>query len=148
MSARIEAIAAFFASGIAVYLVYGTDISASNTGFALEMASGSFTEAVLKLSDVSTVGFCHLLRWLIVASSWIEVQANSLERIQQYLTIEHEPEATPSGVPPAYWPSSGKLSVEALSARYSVDGPKVLHDLDFTINAGERVGIGKWLRAQ
>lgn len=43
----------------------------------------------------------------------------SLERIQQYLRIEHEPKNTPEGVPPAYWPASGSLSVEKLSARYS-----------------------------
>lgn len=43
----------------------------------------------------------------------------SLERIQQYLSIEHEPSPTASGVPPAYWPASGVLKVEKLSARYS-----------------------------
>lgn len=73
----------------------------------------------------------------------MEVQANSLERIQQYLDIDHEPEATPERVPPAYWPSNGNLSVEKLSARYSADGPKVLQDIDFQISSGERVGIGK-----
>ena len=43
----------------------------------------------------------------------------SLERIQQYLVIEQEPKPTPDGVPPAYWPASGKLEVDGLSARYS-----------------------------
>jgi hypothetical protein len=43
----------------------------------------------------------------------------SLERIQQYLNIEHEPVATPEGVPPAYWPASGHIRVENLSAKYS-----------------------------
>ena len=44
---------------------------------------------------------------------------NSLERIQQYLEIEQEPKATKEGVPPAYWPASGELIVENLSAKYS-----------------------------
>lgn len=35
------------------------------------------------------------------------------------MEIEHEPQATPEGVPPAYWPASGDLKVEKLSARYS-----------------------------
>ena len=43
----------------------------------------------------------------------------SLERVKQYLEIEHEPKPTPQGVPPAYWPASGDLKVEKLSARYS-----------------------------
>lgn len=42
-----------------------------------------------------------------------------MERIQQYLNIEHEPKPSEAGVPPAYWPSSGELRVEGLTARYS-----------------------------
>ena len=65
------------------------------------------------------------------------------------------------GVPPAYWPASGTLRVEKLSARYSEvrpdirldqmmaytgfffveDGPNVLHDISFEVKSGERVGI-------
>ena len=43
----------------------------------------------------------------------------SLERIQGYIDIEHEPEAVESGKPPAAWPTSGDLRVENFSARYS-----------------------------
>ena len=45
---------------------------------------------------------------------------HSLERIQGYLDIEHEPKPTEAGVPPAAWPTSGELQVEQLSARYSL----------------------------
>lgn len=47
------------------------------------------------------------------------VSGNSLERIQQYVTIEQEPEPKEGGTPPAYWPTSGSLEVENLTARYS-----------------------------
>jgi ABC-type multidrug transport system fused ATPase/permease subunit len=67
----------------------------------------------------------------------------SLERIQGYINIEHEKPVTDQGKPPAYWPASGDLRVEGLSARYSEDGPKVLQDISFHIKSGERVGIGK-----
>lgn len=67
----------------------------------------------------------------------------SLERIQDYLKIEHEPEATKEGEPPAYWPSSGSLKVESLRASYSTDGPEVLHGLSFEIKSGERIGVGQ-----
>lgn len=43
----------------------------------------------------------------------------SLERIQGYLDIDHEPNPTEGGKPPASWPTSGDLRVENLSARYS-----------------------------
>ena len=38
MNVRVEGVGAIFAAGIAAYLVYGTERSASNTGFALNMA--------------------------------------------------------------------------------------------------------------
>lgn len=64
-----------------------------------------------------------------------------MERVEHYVNIEQEPKSTDRGEPPAYWPASGKIQVENLTARYSQDGPKVLHDLSFTINSGERVGV-------
>ncbi|TCD68834.1 hypothetical protein EIP91_009701 [Steccherinum ochraceum] len=122
---RIEFLGGLFAAGIAGWLLYGTGVDASNTGFAMNMA----------------VGFSNLILWWIRLLNQFEVSGNSLERIEQYLIIEQEPKSSPEGIPPAYWPASGSLNVEKLSARYSPDGPKVLKDISFTIDSGERVGI-------
>ncbi|KAJ6579000.1 P-loop containing nucleoside triphosphate hydrolase protein [Mycena sp. CBHHK59/15] len=65
----------------------------------------------------------------------------SAQRIQSYVDTEKEPHSTEAGKPPAYWPSSGDLRVENLSARYSVDGPKVLENVSFHIRSGERIGV-------
>lgn len=72
-------------------------------------------------------------------------EVGSLERIREYLNIAHEPISTKEGKPPAYWPASGSLSVEKLSARYSKDGPEVLKELSFAIKSGERIGVGAYL---
>ena len=66
----------------------------------------------------------------------------SLERIFGYTQIEQEPKPTEEGKPPAYWPASGRLEVSNLSARYSEDGPKVLQDITFKLESGQRVGVG------
>lgn len=60
-----------------------------------------------------------MIIWWIRLISELEVEANSLERIKQYLGIEHEPKPVKANTPPAYWPASGELAVEKLSARYS-----------------------------
>ena len=78
---------------------------------------------------------------MIAGSGCISDYFPSLERIQGYVDIEQEPKATPEGVPPAYWPASGEVVVENLSAKYSADSPVVLHNLDFQIASGERVGV-------
>jgi ABC-type multidrug transport system fused ATPase/permease subunit len=77
----------------------------------------------------------------LIADIHSAVEANSLERIQSYIDIEHEPEPKDDGTPPAYWPASGDIRVQNLTARYSSDGPVVLDNLSFHIKAGERVGV-------
>ncbi|KAI8986290.1 P-loop containing nucleoside triphosphate hydrolase protein [Trametes punicea] len=141
-SIRIEALGALFAACLAAYLVYGSHARAANTGFSLNMAVGS----------------CGMILFWIRTLNEFEVNGNrfasfpqsveddlltsvSLERIQQYVTIEQEPKPTTDGIPPAYWPASGALKVEKLSARYSMDSPRVLHEISFDVKAGERVGI-------
>ena len=127
MSVRLEALGALFASCLAAYLVYGSNARAANIGFSLNMA----------------VGFSSMILWWIRILNEFEVNGNSLERVQQYTVIEQEPKPSADGIPPAYWPASGSLRVEKLSARYSVDGPRVLHEISFEVKSGERVGIGE-----
>lgn len=64
-----------------------------------------------------------------------------MERIEAYIDIEHEPKSTDKGTPPAAWPTSGDLVIEKLGAKYSVDGPEVLHLVSLNIRSGEKVGV-------
>lgn len=62
------------------------------------------------------------------------VNGNCLERIQQYIDIDQEPLPKDAGKPPAYWPASGDLRVENLSARYSlVSAPTFVEGLRINI---------------
>ncbi|KAL0957018.1 hypothetical protein HGRIS_003119 [Hohenbuehelia grisea] len=122
---RVDALGGMFSASLAAYLVYFTDQNASNTGFTLNMA----------------VAFSSMILWWVRLLNNFEVEVISLERIQGYLKIEQEPKPTEEGKPPAYWPSSGELVVDNLSARYSPDGPKVLQDISFRIKSGERIGV-------
>ncbi|KAF9015463.1 ATP-binding cassette transporter [Cyathus striatus] len=122
---RIDAMGGLFAASLAIYLVYFQNHTASNTGFSLNMA----------------IGFSGMILWWVRVLNDFEVQGNSLERIKGYIDIEKELKPSMSGIPPAFWPSSGKVEVKSLSARYSLDGPKVLHDLTFNIRSGERIGV-------
>ncbi|KAJ7462775.1 P-loop containing nucleoside triphosphate hydrolase protein [Mycena galericulata] len=122
---RVGHLTSIQAASLACYLVYFQSHSPSNIGFSLNMA----------------IGFSSMILWWVRVLNDFEIQGNSLERIRGYISIEQEPKPTASGTPPAYWPASGKLSVENLSAKYSADGPKVLEDVTFNIQSGERVGI-------
>ncbi|KAF7798640.1 hypothetical protein EIP86_009863 [Pleurotus ostreatoroseus] len=141
---RIETLAGIFAASLGAYLVYWGGETASNTGFSLTMAGEYYSErngTTNVFFTLSQVGFSGMILWWIRLLNDFEVSGNSLERIQQYVVIEQEPKPEKHGIPPAYWPTSGELIVDNLSARYSTNGPKVLQDISFHVKAGERVGI-------
>jgi len=127
ISLRIDFLGGVFAAGLAAYLIYVPRESSlpSDTGFSLTMA----------------IGFSGLILWWVRIFNDFEVNSNSLERMHSYINSEQEPKPTKQGTPPAYWPASGDLRVEKLSARYSLYGPKALQEISFHIKSGERVGV-------
>ncbi|KAF6747848.1 multidrug resistance-associated ABC transporter [Ephemerocybe angulata] len=122
---RIDVLGAMFTASLAAYLTYASTISAANVGFSLNRS----------------VKFATGILWVVRLFNMFQVEANSLERISAYIDIEQEPKPTEKGKPPAAWPTSGEIRAEHLTSRYSKTGPAVLHDLSFTIRAGERVGV-------
>lgn len=140
---RLNFLGSLLSTGIAAYLVYAENMKAYNVGFSLAMTVGFnalILEFVRGLNEFEVRGnryghvLCTYSRRLIT---------QSLERIIGYIDTEQEEKGTDSRTPPAYWPASGDLRVENLYARYSTDGPHILHDLNFTIKSGERIGVGK-----
>ncbi|KAF9046093.1 multidrug resistance-associated ABC transporter [Panaeolus papilionaceus] len=124
---RLDLIGNAFTATMAAYLLVTRSISAANTGFSL----------------VQSIEFCSMILYLVRSYNDLEVQSNSLERIQAYIDIDHEAQPTESGKPPAAWPMSGNLTVDKLSARYSANGPKVLQDISFHVGTVGRTGSGK-----
>ncbi|KAG8740686.1 hypothetical protein FRC12_015909 [Ceratobasidium sp. 428] len=123
---RMDTLGGAFLAGLASYLVYvHSSASASLTGFSLTIA----------------VTFSSLILMWVRMLNAFELLGNSLERIQHYVQIDQEPPFAQNKVPPAYWPTSGKLVVENLNARYSHDGPAVLHNVSFEVSSGERIGV-------
>lgn len=124
---RMDTIGGVFACTLSAVLFYGngTILPAAITGFALNQA----------------VSFSEILLWFVRLTNDFEVQANSLERLNDYLVIAQEPESTERGKPPASWPTSGDISIDHLSARYFEGGPLVLDDISLEIPSGSRVGI-------
>ncbi|KAJ3791300.1 P-loop containing nucleoside triphosphate hydrolase protein, partial [Lentinula aff. detonsa] len=124
MAMRTETLAGIFSAALAWYLVYFTNSNASDTGFLLNLA----------------VAFSGGMVWWVIAMNDLEAESD-LERLESYLRIDQEAHLGVGSIPPAHWPSSGELRVESLNAKYSPDGPEVLHGLSFHIKSGERIGV-------
>ncbi|KDR83052.1 hypothetical protein GALMADRAFT_57306 [Galerina marginata CBS 339.88] len=125
ISLWMDFLGAIFMASLGCHQVYNQKVSAGNTGLSLNMAAN----------------FSSALFWLITWVNKLQVDFYSLERIQGYLDIDHEPESVDSGKPPAAWPTSGDLRVENLSARYSQASPEILHNLSFQVQSGQRIGV-------
>ncbi|WVO13290.1 hypothetical protein L204_100903 [Cryptococcus depauperatus] len=122
---RLDMLGGLFAASLAAFLVYGPRMDASTSGFALSQA----------------ISFSSMILWWVRMVNEMEVQGNSVERVQDYLIIPQEPTYDERKQPPAAWPTSGELVLDGLSAKYSDDGPTVLDKLSLTIKSGEKVGI-------
>ncbi|KAF7365323.1 hypothetical protein MVEN_00404300 [Mycena venus] len=124
---RSDVLAGVFSAALGWYLVYGwgSHNGPANVGFSLSAA----------------VSYTSMILWWVRISNALQLDANNLERVVEYLDIEQEEKPTRAGVPPAYWPASGEIRAENLSARYSTDGPEILHNITFDIKSGERIAI-------
>lgn len=112
------------------------------TLFALSGAIPAGSAGMAILSAQSFVSACY---WVSRFWGTLEMDFNSVERVQEYLAIPQEPPATiASSRPPAHWPSSNAgdafIDVQDLEIKYAPDLPTVFKG-SFSIKAGEKIGL-------
>eukprot|EP01065_Artemidia_motanka_P023285 TRINITY_DN277_c0_g2_i2.p1 TRINITY_DN277_c0_g2~~TRINITY_DN277_c0_g2_i2.p1 ORF type:complete len:1661 (+),score=534.27 TRINITY_DN277_c0_g2_i2:110-5092(+) len=91
------------------------------------------------LSISYALSVTQTLNWFVRMRSDLESQIVSAERVLEYAELESEPQ---DGVPaPEGWPSAGKIVGTNVTLRYRPELPPVLHEVDFTINPGEKIGV-------
>ncbi|KAF8838558.1 P-loop containing nucleoside triphosphate hydrolase protein [Paxillus ammoniavirescens] len=115
----------------------------TTTLFAL---SGYVGAGAAGLCITSAMTFTNSVYWACRVWTTLELDLNSVERVVEYFGIPQEPPSViESNRPPAYWPSSTSsrplVSVENLVLKYSEELPPVIHNVSFTLNARERVGL-------
>jgi ABC-type multidrug transport system fused ATPase/permease subunit len=108
--------------------------------------SGYVSAGTAGLCITSAMTFTTSVYWACRFWTALELDLNSVERVVEYLDLPQEPPAIiESSRPPAYWPSSstkeGLLTVEDLVIKYAPELPPVLHNVSFTLNARERIGL-------
>lgn len=109
------------------------------TAVAYAVAVGGASAALAGFSLTFAFQYSGALGGLLQAMTSFELGFNAVERVLEYAEMETEPEG--GADPPAAWPTEGNVEVEHLTVSYAEDLPDVLKDLNFTIKAGERVGV-------
>lgn len=127
LSFRIDAVGSLvmFFSGVFVLLSIGK-IDAGLAGLSLSYAI-AFSESAL---------------WVVRLYATVEMNMNSVERLQEYFTIDQEPpQEIPETEPRATWPERGEINVQDVSLRYAPELPRVIKNVTFDVEPNNKVGI-------
>ncbi|KAF7369227.1 Multidrug resistance-associated ABC transporter [Mycena venus] len=65
----------------------------------------------------------------------------AVERVKETSDLVREPPEIIEPRPPANWPSEGKIVCQDLAVRYAPDLPDVLHNINFQVLPGEKIGV-------
>ncbi|VUC26951.1 unnamed protein product [Clonostachys rosea] len=125
----LQVVLNLFVAGVAVFLV----------SLALRV-SGASSQGSIALALVNLVAFNITLTVMIEQWTQLETSLGAIARLKSFAQDtpdENKPNET--GVPPAEWPSSGKIEVENIAASYSDDKEVVLRDVSLTIQPGQKV---------
>lgn len=94
------------------------------------------------LSLSYAIAFSESALWIVRLYSIIEMNMNSVERLQEYFEIDQEPpHKIPETEPRKSWPESGEIDVRDVSLRYAPNLPRVIKNISFHVGARNKVGI-------
>ncbi|XP_018322221.1 probable multidrug resistance-associated protein lethal(2)03659 [Agrilus planipennis] len=122
---------------MSLFLVYSVVISCtliSEKGTMTGSAVGLSTQQCLLLIGTLSYGMRQLAETLSCMTS--------VERIAEYIGLEKEQCSTENkSLPEIEWPSRGAIVFRNVHMRYFDNTPEVLNNLNFTIEANEKVGV-------
>ncbi|KAI1248908.1 hypothetical protein MGN70_010111 [Eutypa lata] len=102
----------------------------------------SIDAGLLGIALVQMMSLSHALTHLVQSWTLLETSLGAIARIKDF--SENTPsESLPdeSDAPDPEWPSQGVLSFEGVSASYGDSKAPVLHDLTFSVQGGQKIGI-------
>ncbi|KAK9479697.1 P-loop containing nucleoside triphosphate hydrolase protein, partial [Lipomyces japonicus] len=104
--------------------------------------TGKMDAALSGLCLTYAITFTELMLWFVNAYCSLEMNMNSVERVQEYLNLT--PEAEPiiaDSRPPPGWPSKGAIDVQDLTLRYAPNLPTVISDVSFKVEPRWKIGV-------
>lgn len=109
------------------------------------------------LAITQLIGLVGIFQWGMKQSAELENQMTSVERVLEFMQVEHEPPLesvsvfvlvamlylcllqAPGEAPPPDWPQKGRIEFEKVYMTYSINEPPVLKNLNFVILPKEKV---------
>ncbi|KAI7876125.1 P-loop containing nucleoside triphosphate hydrolase protein [Lichtheimia hyalospora FSU 10163] len=91
------------------------------------------------ISLIYARSFLSHVYWMIRQYTQVEMNLNAVERVQEYLELEQEPQG--QCIPPEQWPSNATLKIRNLNVRYAPHLDPVLRNISFDVNDKEKIGV-------
>lgn len=111
-------------------------------GIFVLLSVGKIDAGLAGLSLSYAIAFSESALWIVRLYSNVEMNMNSVERLQEYLEVEQEPPyEIEETEPPKNWPDRGQISVKDVSLRYAPELPKVIKNVTFEVDPCNKVGI-------
>jgi ABC-type multidrug transport system fused ATPase/permease subunit len=112
------------------------------TGIFLIINISTIDAGMAGISLFYARSFLENIYWFIRQYTQVEMNLNSVERVQEYLEIDQEPPSVIEGHrPPAAWPTTASIEIKDLVIRYAPELDPVLHGISFKTKPHEKVGI-------
>ncbi|CAG8457297.1 10170_t:CDS:10, partial [Acaulospora morrowiae] len=122
--------------------VAGGLVSLTTGVIVLYSLSNGMDSGLAGLALIYALNFTGHIIWVLRMYAVQEMNMNSVERVQEYLTLEEEPpRIINNSRPPANWPSRGDILVDNLVMQYAPENPPVLKEISFHVRPSEKVGI-------
>ncbi|WPK23590.1 hypothetical protein PUMCH_000831 [Australozyma saopauloensis] len=111
-------------------------------GVFVLLSIGHIDAGLAGLSLSYAIAFSEDALWIVRLYSNIEMNMNSVERLQEYERVDQEaPAEIPDTKPDASWPTAGEIHVQDVSLRYAPELPRVIKNVSFHVKPCNKIGI-------
>ncbi|GAB5587579.1 Transporter of the ATP-binding cassette (ABC) [Umbelopsis nana] len=106
------------------------------------LSIGNIDAGLGGLSLSCALQFVSQVNWLVRNYTQIEMDLNSVERIQEFLQLEQEPPAIiANSRPSAAWPTEGRVSINNLHIQYAPELEALLRGVTIETKPKEKIGV-------
>uniref|UniRef100_A0A8C2ZT98 ATP binding cassette subfamily C member 12 n=1 Tax=Cyclopterus lumpus TaxID=8103 RepID=A0A8C2ZT98_CYCLU len=111
--------------------------------FCLDSMASTMTLLVSLFIVCCVFQLTGMLQYTVRQATEVEARFSSVERLQEYITgcKSEAPRQIKEAQVPKDWPKSGTITFQDYTMRYRENTPIVLNGLNFSIRAGEKLGI-------
>lgn len=111
--------------------------------FSFLLMENQFQSGDVGLAIMNCINMVGLCQWGMRQTAEVENQMTSVERVVEYTRVQPEAalETADAYKPGKDWPENGSIRFIDVSMKYAENKDRILKNLNFAIEAGEKVGI-------